>query len=118
RSPALNASIAPLNRSGVCGRSMLAIVNEEKLRRILARMLDPEEFLSDFGIRSLSRYHRDQPYVFRAGSTEHRVDYEPAESSSGVFGGNSNWRGSIWMPINGLLIPSLRQSYVLCGDAS
>jgi Mannosylglycerate hydrolase MGH1-like glycoside hydrolase domain len=117
RCPALNASIARLDRSGVSGRCILAIANEEKLRRILARMLDAEEFLSEFGIRSLSRYHRHHPYVFRFGGAEHRVDYEPGDSSSGAFGGNSNWRGPIWMPINALLIRALRQFYLFYGDA-
>jgi hypothetical protein len=117
RFPALVTTISSLDRPGVGGRRMLAIVNEEKLRRVLARMLDPEEFLSDYGIRSLSRAHRDHPYVFRAGGAEHRVEYEPAESQSGVFGGNSNWRGPIWFPINSLLIRALRQFYLFYGDA-
>ena len=96
---------------------MLAIVNEAKLRRVLARVLDPGEFLSEYGIRSLSRVHREQPYVLRTGGADHRVEYEPAESNSGVFGGNSNWRGPIWMPINVLLIRALRQFYLYYGDA-
>ncbi len=86
-------------------------MNETNLRRVLARMLDPEEFLSDYGIRSLSRWHRDNPYVFRSGDTEHRVAYEPAESGSGLFGGNSNWCGPVLFPINALLIRALRQFY-------
>ena len=117
RFPSLAGTISAGDRPGVGGRRMLAIVNEAKLRRVLARLLDPDEFLSEYGIRSLSRVHRDQPYVFRAGGTEHRVEYEPAESNSGVFGGNSNWRGPIWMPINVLLIRALRQFYLYYGDA-
>jgi len=116
RFPGLVTTISSLDRPGVGGRRMLAIVNEDKLRRVLARMLDPDEFFSDYGIRSLSRAHRDQPYVFRFGDTEHRVEYEPAESQSNLFGGNSNWRGPIWMPINSLLIRALRQFYLFYGD--
>jgi hypothetical protein len=116
RSPALSNTISSLEQPGVGGRRILAIVNEAKLRRVLTRVLDPAEFLSDYGVRSLSRAHRDQPYIFRTGDTEHRVEYEPAESNSGVFGGNSNWRGPIWMPINALLIRALRQFYLYYGD--
>jgi hypothetical protein len=117
RFPSLATTISSLDRPGVQGRHMLAVVNEEKLRRVLARMLDSDEFLGDYGIRSLSRSHRDRPYRFRAGSTEFSVGYEPAESGSGEFGGNSNWRGPIWMPINMLLIRALRQFYLFYGDA-
>ncbi len=116
RFPSLATTISSLDRQGVGGRYMLAMVNEGKLRRVLARVLDPNEFLSDFGIRSLSRAHRDQPYTFRAGSTDFTVEYEPAESGSGDFGGNSNWRGPIWMPINMLLIRALRQFYLFYGE--
>jgi hypothetical protein len=104
-------------RPGVGGRYLLSPVNERKLRLILARMLDESEFLSDYGIRALSRYHRDHPYVFTAAGHVYRVGYEPAESSSGLFGGNSNWRGPIWMPVNQLLIQSLRKMYSYHGDA-
>jgi hypothetical protein len=116
RFPSLATTISSLDRPGIGGRHMLAMVNEGKLRRVLARVLDPDEFLSDFGIRSLSRAHRDQPYTFRAGSTDFTVEYEPAESRSGDFGGNSNWRGPIWMPINMLLIRALRQFYLFYGE--
>jgi hypothetical protein len=78
-------------------------------------MLDEEEFLGPFGIRSLSRYHRDHPYVFSAGGTQYRVDYEPAESSTGLFGGNSNWRGPVWFPVNVLLIRALLNLYAFYG---
>src|SRR5207244_13152744 len=80
-------------------------------------MLDEQEFLSPFGIRSLSRYHRDHPYVLAVEGQEYRVDYEPAESSHGTFGGNSNWRGPVWAPINALLIRALLQLHAYYGDA-
>ena len=76
-------------------------------------MLDEKEFLSAYGIRSLSRYHAEHPYVFRVGGQEYRVVYLPAESDTGMFGGNSNWRGPIWMPVNGLIIRALLQYYAL-----
>jgi hypothetical protein len=79
-------------------------------------MLDETEFLSDYGIRALSRYHKDQPYVFTVSGHVYKVGYEPAESSSGMFGGNSNWRGPIWMPVNQLLIQSLRKMYSYYGN--
>jgi hypothetical protein len=80
-------------------------------------MLDEKEFLSPYGIRSLSRYHAEHPYVFRVGRDEYRVSYLPAESDTGMFGGNSNWRGPIWMPVNGLIIRALLQYYMYYGDA-
>ena len=89
------------------GKRLVATLNERKLRRVLTRMLDETEFLSPYGIRALSRYHLEHPYIFRVGQDEYRVDYEPAESSTGLFGGNSNWRGPIWMPVNALLIRGL-----------
>jgi len=99
------------------GWRMLSIVSPDKLRRVLARMLDPEEFLSDHGIRGLSRYHRDHPLEFDVGGVTARLDYEPAESTSGLFGGNSNWRGPVWMPINYLLVEVLRVYHRYLGDA-
>jgi hypothetical protein len=102
---------------GYGDRGIMAVVSEERLRRMLDRMLDEEEFLSPYGIRALSRAHKDQPYVFRVGTHEYRVDYLPAESDSGMFGGNSNWRGPVWMPINVLLIRALLQFYMYYGDA-
>jgi len=96
---------------------MLSIVNEDKLRRILGRMLDEEEFFSPHGIRSLSRHHREHPFVFRHGDQESRVDYVPGDSNSGMFGGNSNWRGPVWMPVNFLLLMSLLRLYAYYGDA-
>jgi hypothetical protein len=101
---------------GVRDRRLLSLVNEEKLRRILARMLDEERFLGPHGIRSISRWHLDHPYSFYAGGAEHRVQYEPAESTSGMFGGNSNWRGPVWFPINVLLIRALITHYRYYGD--
>src|SRR5208337_1935233 len=85
---------------GVSGRGILALANEDRLRRILSRMLDENKFLSPYGIRSLSRYHVDHPYVFSVQGQEYQVRYLPAESDTGMFGGNSNWRGPIWMPVN------------------
>jgi hypothetical protein len=102
---------------GVGERGILALVNEMRLRRILSRMLDENEFLSPHGIRALSRYHADHPYVFPVNGQDYRVNYLPAESDSGMFGGNSNWRGPIWMPVNALLIRALLQYYLYYGDA-
>jgi hypothetical protein len=101
---------------GVAERGILALVNEDRLRRILSRMLDEKEFLSPHGIRALSRYHADHPYVFSVHGQEYRVNYLPAESDTGMFGGNSNWRGPIWMPVNVLLIRALMQYYLYYGD--
>jgi hypothetical protein len=91
-------------------------LNERKLRRVRARMLDENEFLSDYGIRSLSRYHLDHPFVMNVGDREFRVRYVPAESDSGLFGGNSNWRGPIWMPVNLLLLRGLGFHYLYYGN--
>jgi mannosylglycerate hydrolase MGH1-like protein len=101
---------------GQNGRRMAAILNEQNLRRVLTTMLDEREFLSPYGIRSISRYHEQHPYVFRVGDQEYGVSYLPAESDSGMFGGNSNWRGPIWMPVNGLIIRALLQYYTYYGD--
>src|SRR5271166_2019959 len=101
---------------GVAERGILGLVNENRLRRILTRMLDENEFLSPYGIRSLSRYHAEHPYVFSAGGQEYRVGYLPAESDTGMFGGNSNWRGPIWMPVNALIIRALLQYYNFYGN--
>ncbi|XGV98835.1 MAG: glucosidase [Leptolyngbya sp. BL-A-14] len=117
RHPELTANIQLPTAPGVNGRLMLSIVNEQKLRRILAIMLDETEFLSDYGIRALSRYHRDRPFVFSHAGQEFRVDYLPGDSNTGMFGGNSNWRGPIWMPVNFLLLRSLIHLYSYYGDA-
>ena len=98
------------------GRRMAALLDETKLRRVLARMLDEEEFLSPYGIRSLSRYHPSTRTSSTSAAQEYRVGYLPAESDTGMFGGNSNWRGPIWMPVNALLIRALLQYYAYYGD--
>jgi len=102
---------------GYGDRGIFALVDQERLRRILSRLLDPAEFLSPHGIRSVSRWHADHPYVFRAGGREYRVSYLPAESDSGLFGGNSNWRGPVWVPVNAVLIRGLLNYYAYYGDA-
>ena len=102
---------------GVAGRGIFALVNERRLRRILTRMLDEQEFLSPYGIRAISRYHLEHPYEFDVGGQAYRVGYLPAESDTGMFGGNSNWRGPIWMPVNMLLIRALVQYYLYYGDS-
>jgi hypothetical protein len=114
--PELVASIHDPRKSGVAGRRLASILDETKLRRVLDKMLDEKEFLSPFGIRSLSRYHAEHPYVMHAGGQEYRVAYLPAESDTGMFGGNSNWRGPIWMPVNALIIRALLQTYTYYGD--
>jgi hypothetical protein len=118
RMPEVMASIHPAGPGhfGVNERGIMALVNPQRLRRILARMLDENEFLSPYGIRALSRYHAEHPYVFHVNGAEFRVDYLPAESNTGMFGGNSNWRGPIWMPVNGLIIRALLQFYLYYGD--
>jgi hypothetical protein len=103
-------------KKGHSGRRLAAVMNETKLRRVLSKMLDESEFLGPHGIRSLSRYHADHPYVVQVGGQEYRVSYLPAESDTGMFGGNSNWRGPVWMPVNGLLIRALLQYYLYYGD--
>jgi hypothetical protein len=100
---------------GYEGRRMAAVCNKPKLLRILRYMLDENEFLSPYGIRSLSKYHREHPYVFYLEGREYRVDYLPAESNTGMFGGNSNWRGPIWMPVNGLIVRGLLLMYPFYG---
>jgi hypothetical protein len=114
--PEIRAAIHDPVQKGVAGRHLASILDETKLRRVLAKMLDENEFLSEFGIRSLSRFHAEQPYVIHVGGQEYRVAYLPAESDTGMFGGNSNWRGPIWMPVNGLIIRALLQYYMFYGD--
>lgn len=101
---------------GIAERGILAPVNQERMRRILKRMLDENEFLSPYGIRALSRYHLEHPYTFGVDGEEHRVSYLPAESDTGMFGGNSNWRGPIWMPVNILIIRALLSYFLYYGD--
>jgi hypothetical protein len=114
--PEIQSTIHETMKPGAGGRLLTSIMDETKLRRVLAKMLDENEFLSDFGIRSLSRFHAEHPYVFRAQGQEYRVSYLPAESDTGMFGGNSNWRGPIWIPVNGLIIRALLQYYLYFGD--
>ncbi len=101
---------------GVGERGIVALLNPERLRRVLEKVLDEQEFLSPYGIRSLSRYHERHPYVLRVNGDEHRVDYAPAESTSGTFGGNSNWRGPVWFPVNAMIIRALLNFYLYYGD--
>ncbi|HEY4263568.1 MAG TPA: glucosidase [Schlesneria sp.] len=114
--PELLSFIHDSRKPGYANRRLASILDEDKLRRVLAKMLDEDEFLSHYGIRSLSRYHAEHPYVVNAGGQEYRVEYLPAESDSGMFGGNSNWRGPIWMPVNGLIVRALIQYYSYYGD--
>jgi hypothetical protein len=116
--PALLESIHPTGPGyhGVADRGIVALVNPQRLRRILSRMLDEREFLSPYGIRSLSRYHAQHPYGVTMQGHEHRVTYVPAESDSSLFGGNSNWRGPVWMPLNALLIRALLSFYLYYGN--
>ena len=117
RHPELCANIHMPSKPGIAGRRMLSVISRDKLRRILTRMLDENEFLSPYGIRSLSRFHKDNPFVFQANGQEFRVDYLPGESDNGMFGGNSNWRGPIWMPVNFLLIKALYLYFAYYGDS-
>ncbi len=114
--PELCTSIHDPRKTGVAGRRLSSILNETRLRRVLAKMLDEDEFLSPHGLRSISRFHADHPYVICAGGQVHKVAYLPAESDSGMFGGNSNWRGPIWMPVNVLIIRALLQYYSYYGN--
>ena len=117
--PELTAFIQDPSRRGERGRLLASILSENKLRRVLTRMLDEREFLSAFGIRSISRHHARHPYVFLDPGLdrEYCVSYVPSESDSAMFGGNSNWRGPIWMPMNALIIRALLQYYAYYGDS-
>lgn len=118
RHPELVEHIAPTESgfTGYKGRRLLAILNKKKLERVLKYMLDENEFLGPFGIRSLSKFHLDHPFCFRVGNEEYKVQYLPAESNTGMFGGNSNWRGPVWMPVNGLIIRACLNLYNFFGD--
>ena len=118
RIPELKETIHPTGPGhyGAAERGILALVNPERLRRILTKMLDENEFLSAYGIRALSKFHAQHPYIFHVNGQEHRVDYLPGESNTGMFGGNSNWRGPIWMPVNVILIRALLNYYLYYGD--
>jgi hypothetical protein len=107
--PQLVGNMASVEAPGLGHRRLLAILTRERLVQVLRYMLDETEFLSPYGIRSLSQYHRDHPYVLNVDNQVHIINYQPAESQSGLFGGNSNWRGPIWFPINYLIIESLQK---------
>jgi hypothetical protein len=114
--PDLTSSVTTTQRTGHGDRRLLAMLDPGRLRRVLRVMLDEREFLSPHGIRAISQIHRDNPYVLTFGGQEYRVEYDPAESSSGFFGGNSNWRGPVWFPINYLLIEALQKFHHYLGD--
>jgi hypothetical protein len=118
RMPELSATMHPTGPGhlGVDERGIVALVNPERLRRILSKMLDENEFLGPCGIRSLSKFHEQNPFIFHVQGQEYRVDYLPAESNTGMFGGNSNWRGPVWMPVNAMIIRSLLNFYLYYGD--
>lgn len=112
----LTAGLAPIEQGGMAERRLLSLVNRERLERILKYVLNESEFLSPYGVRSLSRYHKDHPYSLPIDGREFRIDYEPAESQTGMFGGNSNWRGPVWFPMNFLLLESLQRLHFYYGD--
>ena len=118
RHPEVVSQVAPTDEGfvGYKGRRLLSILNKQKLERVLAYVLDENEFLGPHGIRSLSRYHLDHPFVFHVGHEEYKVQYLPGESNTGMFGGNSNWRGPVWMPVNILLIRALLNLYNFYGN--
>jgi hypothetical protein len=119
RHPQVVAHVAPTTEGGFigyAGRRLLSPLSKDKLTRILKYLLDENEFLGPYGIRSLSRYHAEHPFTFRTGGQEHRVEYLPAESNTGMFGGNSNWRGPVWMPVNGLIVRGLMNLYGFYGN--
>ena len=118
RHPELVSHVAPTDEGfiGYKGRRLLSILNRRKLERVLKYLLDENEFLGPYGIRSLSRYHQDHPFTFWVGQQEYSVQYLPAESNTGMFGGNSNWRGPVWMPVNTLIIRALLNLYAFYGD--
>ncbi|HKE59133.1 MAG TPA: hypothetical protein VKB46_20635, partial [Pyrinomonadaceae bacterium] len=118
RHPEVVAKVAPTHEGyvGYGDRRLLSPLSKERLERVLKYLLDENEFLSPHGIRSLSRYHLDHPFVFTFAGHEHRVSYLPAESDTGMFGGNSNWRGPIWMPVNTLIVRGLLNLYAFYGD--
>ena len=114
--PDLVENIASINKQGTGRRRLVSLVNPAKLRSMLRYMLDEEEFLSPYGIRSISRVHKDHPFVLKFENVENMVDYEPAESTGELFGGNSNWRGPVWFPLNYLIIESLQKFHYFFGD--
>jgi len=118
RHPDVLKHIAPADEKfvGYAGRRLMSVCNKEKIERILAHMLDENEFFGPYGIRSLSKCHLEHPFVFNLSGQEYKVQYLPAESNTGMFGGNSNWRGPVWMPVNGLLLRGLLNLYQFYGD--
>jgi hypothetical protein len=114
--PDLIGNVASMQARGRGERRLLSVVPRDRLRAVLRRLLDEREFLSPYGIRALSQIHREQPYVLHVDGHEHRVDYEPGESTTGLFGGNSNWRGPIWFPVNFLLVEALQKFHHYLGD--
>jgi hypothetical protein len=114
--PDLTNSISCLQRQGRGDRRLLSLLTEDRLRKVLRVMLSENEFLSDYGIRSLSRTYKSDPFIFSIGDESYSVKYEPGESKSGLFGGNSNWRGPIWFPVNFLLIEALQRFDYFYGD--
>ncbi len=118
RIPELVKAIHPTGKGnfGVAERGIFALLDRDRLTKVLSKMLDENEFLGPYGIRSISRFHENNPYIFHVNGEEFRVDYLPAESNTGMFGGNSNWRGPIWMPVNILIIRALLQFYEYYGD--
>jgi hypothetical protein len=114
--PDLTENVACMQTPGRGERRLLAILDGDQLRRVLKVMLDEREFLSPYGIRAISQVHRDSPYVLNVNGAEYRVAYEPGESSSGLFGGNSNWRGPIWFPINFLIVEALQKFHHYFGE--
>ncbi|HMF64297.1 MAG TPA: hypothetical protein VK608_09440 [Edaphobacter sp.] len=117
RRPELAANLHDPDVPGEEGRFLLSVLNRENLRRVLTRMLDENQFFGKHGIRSISKEHKNNPYVFDMNGRQYKVEYEPAESTTGLFGGNSNWRGPVWMPVNALIVKSLLLLYQYYGDS-
>jgi hypothetical protein len=115
--PDLMDSIEPMVVPGVNNSLILGLVRPDQLRRMLAYMLDENEFLSPYGVRAISRYHKEHPLILNLAGQEYRLDYEPGESRTNLFGGNSNWRGPIWLPVNFLILLALKQYHLYYGDA-
>ncbi len=114
--PDLARLVSRFTVPGMKDRHLLSLLRRQRLGAVLARMLDEEEFLSPYGVRALSRFHRDHPYVLEVGGERFEVSYQPGESESGLFGGNSNWRGPIWFPVNYLIVEALRRFHGYYGD--
>jgi hypothetical protein len=114
--PDLTAAVGPMVTPGVHNTLILGLVRTDQFRRMLAYMLDENEFLSPYGIRSVSRYHLEHPFVMKLDGQEYRLDYQPGESTTDLFGGNSNWRGPVWIPVNFLIIQALREYHLYYGN--